>query len=147
MVREAMFDVLLIIILWLIIVLGMVVYYHQKKKYDKTKCTLKVRARIVEKKEVSGPGRGFRIKIGGVFWPVFSVEIDGAEYFITDQKRAWSALEMEACQSLFLWVNPQNIAQFQYDDERLEFHKNIGGYIFVCISFMIITAIAVLSFS
>lgn len=141
-----MFDALIIAVLYLIIVLGMVVYDYQRKKYHKTRCTLKVGARIVEKKEVVVRTRGFPITMRAFFHPVFCVDIDGAEYFITDNKRSWTEPQIEAYRSLFLWVNPDKPAQFRYDDERLEFHRHVGGDIFACISFMVIVTFAVLAF-
>lgn len=138
-------DMMLVILSALVIVPGIIAYYKLRKNYLKKTCTLKVEARIVERKKIISHGRGTGITIGGVFRPVFAVNIDGVERLITEKKRMWNDLQLEASPKVILWVNPENIEQFWYDDERLE-HLDAGGYIFAGICIMIIAVTAVLSF-
>lgn len=139
---------MLIFIIDLVIVLGVAVYYRKRKKYMKRICTLKVEAHIAEREDITASVRGFEITIGGVYHPVYRFYIDGTERFLVERKRVWTALGLEqyASSTLTLWVNPQNIKQFRYDDERLE-RQDAGGYVFICVSCIIVATIAVLSFS
>lgn len=138
-------DIILIILSALVIMSGMIVYYKLRKKHYKKICTLKVEAHVVEKKQITGSGKGYPITIRGAFRPVFAFDINGAEHLLTEKKRAWTDLELEAYPEVILWVNPQNIEQFRYEDARLE-AQDIGGYIYVGIAFMIIAVLVVFSF-